>query len=126
MKTLFLISLFGLFMIASTSGQSLNSLTLVAPAFASGSDDGETDSGESTHDEDTGSDNDASHDTESDDDEANNNDSEFHCPDGITTCYSSDGTEYTDVNNLPATAAGDDGSEGTLAKVVSPSHFRSF
>jgi len=62
---------------------------------------------------------------------------EFHCPKGVTTCYKaySEGEDtdsngkYTDINNLPATAAGPEG-EGddgeSLVTVVKPKHFRSF
>jgi hypothetical protein len=94
-------SLFGLFMMAATSGQPLTNLTLVAPAFADG---------------------DAP---------------EFTCPEGVITCYKaftegedtdSDG-EYTDINNLPATAAGSGGEDDngeSLHSVVKPRHFRSF
>jgi len=53
----------------------------------------------------------------------------LNCPDGITTCYSADGTEYTDVNNLAATAAGSEGEDDdgeALVSVVEPAHYRSF
>lgn len=97
MKNLFLMSLFGLFMIAAMSGQSVTSISLVSPAYAS--DDADLDAGDG-----------------------------LNCPDGIITCYSADGIEYIDVNNLEATAAGSEG-EGddgeSLVSIVSPSHFRS-
>jgi len=51
----------------------------------------------------------------------------LHCPNGIATCYKADGTEFTDVNNLPASAAGPSfgGSDGG-SSVVKPVHFRTF
>jgi len=101
MRNLFLLSVFGLFMIAATDGRSMANVTLVAPAFA------------------------------------DNDTPEFRCPEGVSTCYraynsdedSESNGEYTDPNNLPATAAGseDDDDEGdTLVTVVKPVHFRSF
>jgi len=50
----------------------------------------------------------------------------FHCPAGIASCYRSDGTEYTDVNNLEATASGEEGEGNDSVAVVKPSHLRSF
>jgi len=100
MRSLFLMSVFGLFMLAAMSGPSLANLTLAVPAYADNGD--------------------------------NADNADFRCPNGITICYKADGTEFTDVNNLPATAAGleeadseDDDSEA-LVSVVKPSHFRTF
>ncbi|MDX8396569.1 MAG: hypothetical protein R8K22_09160 [Mariprofundaceae bacterium] len=58
----------------------------------------------------------------------------FSCPEGITTCYRADGSEYTDVNNLSATAAGHEHEShdsevenaGSAATYAKPSHYRSF
>jgi len=50
----------------------------------------------------------------------------LHCPAGVATCYHADGSEYQDINNLPASAAGTDDDEETLATVMKPSRFRSF
>jgi len=98
MRKLFLMSVFGLFMMAAMSGQPLSTLTFIAPSFAN---------------------------------------EDFTCPKGVSTCYkaytegedtTSDG-EYTDINNLPSTAAGSDGEDGdgkTLHSVVKPTRFRTF
>ncbi len=105
MRNLFLMSLFGLFMMAATSGPSLANFSLDSPAFASANDDKEA--AKLAKD-------------------AKDLAEAFHCPDGITTCYTADGTEYNDINNLPATAAGSSGSSSGSAKIVKPVHFRSF
>ena len=78
------------------------------------------------------------------DDDGNENESgaaSFQCPDGVAQCYSADGTLVTNVNYLPATAAGhEDESHGSehgtvqaaaqvnpaLPRVVAPKHFSSF
>ncbi len=62
----------------------------------------------------------ASKDSGSSDDQAS---TAFHCPAGVTTCYSADGQKHTDLNNLPATAAGP-GSTGSGAALM-PTHMRS-
>ncbi len=98
MKALFLMSLFGLFMVTTVSSQSITHASFVSPAYA-------------------------------DDLPA------LHCPSGVTTCFraytegsdTNDDGEYTDINNLPATAAGSDGEDDeSLVSVVKPTHFRSF
>jgi len=107
MRNLFLVSVFGLFMLIGLSSQSLAGLTLVPSAAASDSSNDGTS-------------------TSSNDDSA---EVALNCPDGITTCYSADGTEYTDVNNLAATAAGSEGEDDdgeALVSVVEPAHYRSF
>jgi len=49
----------------------------------------------------------------------------FHCPGGLTSCFRADGSEYTDVNNFQATAAGGDDDYAAI-QVARPQHFRSF
>jgi len=141
MKNLFLLSLFGLFMAASLGGQTPESISLTTSAYANeesdnsannstetGNNDTANSSAETGNtDETTANSGETSSNESSSDNEANN--SAFHCPAGITTCYTANGEEYTDVNNLAASAAGPEGgdSEGeTVASVVKPSHFRSF
>jgi len=141
MRNLFLMSVFGLFMISATSGQSVTSISLVSPAYAN--DDNEntsttTSSNDAADDSTTTSSNDAADDstTTSSNDAADDSttisssddDVAFHCPNGITICYKADGTEFTDVNNLPASAAGSGGSGGSGggSYSVKPVHFRTF
>ncbi len=143
MKNLFLLSLFGLFMAASLGGQTPESISLTASAYAdedsdnsaTTSDDSSNNSTETSNNETSNneasnssaesSNNDSTGNNESsNEDEANN--TEFHCPEGITTCYKSDGAEYNDINNLPPSAAGASGSASGGVKPVKPVHFRSF
>jgi len=127
MRNLFLLSLLSLFMMASLGGQTPVQTSFIASAYA----DESADNSANTNDETDSNDN-ASTNVETDNnDNANNNDeanntAEFHCPEGITTCYKNDGTEYNDINNLPATAAGPSGSGSGIAQAVKPVHFRSF
>jgi len=118
MRSLFLMSLFGLFMIAATNGQSMVSISLVSSAYASDNDDENSSTTTSSND-----------DADSEATAATTEEAGLNCPDGITTCYSADGAEYTDVNNLEATAAGSEGESDdgeALVSVVNPGHFRSF
>ncbi len=144
MRNLFLMTMFGLFMIAASSSQSLVHLTFAASANATESnndaksEDKKDSKSKSKKDSKSVAKTDSKSkdkkdsksvdktDSKSNDDEASNNEPEFHCPEGITNCYRADGTEYIDVNNLSATAAGPGGSGGGTNNAVKPSHFRSF
>jgi len=182
MRNLFLMSLFGLCMMAASSGQSLADLTLITSAFADTNDDiaaanlarNEADQAQQEADisranadqaqqaadvaealaeeldtEEARSAAEHAQEVANQAEELATNDAEqaneaaqsasdamdialaFHCPAGITTCYKADGSEYTDVNNLTATATGteegdDEHHHDSLASVVKPSHFRSF
>jgi len=124
MKNLLLMSVFGVFMTVAFAGQSVSTLSFAAPAIAG--DDHES------------NDNDEVSDNDSD----NTNSIAFSCPEGVTTCYRADGSEYTDVNNFTATAAGiendgehendddehDDAYVSTTgtATYANPRHYRSF
>ena len=95
MKNLLLMSLFGLSMTVAVGGKAGSIVSLLAPAYASG---------DSSH-------NDDSHDDESNNDDEHNDEIAFSCPEGVSRCYRGDGSEYIDVNNLSATAAGNEGDE---------------
>jgi len=128
MKNVYLMGLFALLMTVAFSGQSVSAVSFVSPAYAS-DDDGNDDSSKDESDSDSDSDSsDDDSDKDGSDDASNNDDSDsgvaFSCPEGVSTCYRADGTEYIDVNNLTAAAAGDD--EDSLVKVVNPRHYRSF
>jgi len=139
MRNLFLMSLFGLCMMAAYSGQSLADFTFTAPAYAdeaddqASNDDQNTDDQANNDDQSTGDEsgnddqttNDQSDNEDQNSDDQASNDDAFHCPEGITTCYKADGTPYQDINNLPASAAGAGGIGGG-SSVVKPTHFRSF
>jgi len=131
MRNLFLLSLFGLFMMLSLGHTPVQS-SFIAPACADeNTDDNGNTNNETTTDDTTGTNNETGNNdsTSSNNDDTANNTAEFHCPDGITTCYTADGEEFTDVNNLAATAAGSEGDDDNgeaLVSVVKPAHFRSF
>jgi len=132
MRNLFLVSVFGLFMLIGLSSQSLAGLTLVPSAAASGSDNDDNDETSTSSNDDNDETSTSSNDDNDETSTSSNDDSAsvaLNCPDGITTCYSADGIEYTDVNNLDATAAGSEGEDDdgqTIVSVVKPSHYRSF
>jgi len=47
---------------------------------------------------------------------ADDNENEYggSCPDGVGKCYRADGSRYTDLNNLPATAAGNESDDDDI------------
>jgi len=113
MKNLFLMSLFGLFMTVAFAGQSVSGLSLVAAAYAG--DDHESNDTASNRQDDNEQESQGlsenAHNSSSDDEASNSSDDAsnsvaFSCPEGVTACYRADGSEYIDVNNLTATAAG--------------------
>jgi len=123
MKSLISVGFFALLMTVVFAGQSTSLVSFVSPTYAS--DDAnkdESDGGESSSDLDSDSDKDSS------DNDSNAVTVAFSCPEGVSTCYRADGSEYLDINNLEATAAGDDedGDKDAMVKVVNPRHFRSF
>jgi len=115
MKNLFLMSVFAVFMTVAFAGQSVSNVSLVSAAYA---------------------DNDHENNNEHESDDNNANSVPFSCPEGVTTCYRADGSEYIDVNNLTATAAGiesDDDNEhddvhdgASTATYANPRQYRSF
>jgi len=128
MKSLISVGFFALLMTVVFAGQSTSLVSFVSPTYASddsGNDDAnkdESDGGESSSDSDSDSDKDSS------DNDSNAVTVAFSCPEGVSTCYRADGSEYLDINNLEATAAGDDedGDKDAMVKAVNPRHFRSF
>jgi len=139
MKKLLLMSVFGLLMTVAFSTQSVSLITLVAPAYAA-DDDNEPNSSSDDNDEVSDNDNESNSNSDSDDDSDNVTPIAFSCPEGVTTCYRADGSEYTDVNNFSATAAGNDeynededdedyasdDDSDNLATYANPRHYRSF
>jgi len=79
MRKLFLMSLFGLSMSVAVGDKAGSIVSLSAPAYA---------------------DEDSSH------NDSSNENIAFSCPQGVSTCYRADGSQYIDVNSLSATAAG--------------------
>jgi len=149
-KNVLLMSVFGLFMTVAFAGQSVPTVSFVAAAYADNDnesndnasnrqDDNENESqgvSENAHDSnrnDDESSNDDGNDSASNDDDndsASNDDGnsavEFSCPEGVTTCYRADGSEYTDVNNLSPTAAGAATPGSGTATYANPRNIRSF
>ncbi|MBL4775477.1 MAG: hypothetical protein JKY87_05425 [Mariprofundus sp.] len=116
MKKLWFMGLFSLLMTVAFSGQSVSFVSFVTPAYASD----EPDSSDSDKD---------SADKDSADKDSEDMTVAFGCPEGVSTCYRADGSEYVDINNLEATASGDDEEDDdkdSFVRVVSPNHFRSF
>ena len=120
MKKIWFIGLFSLLMTVAFGGQSVSLVSFVSPAYASddfGNDDAnkdESNNGES--------------DSQESDKDSSDDDVTFNCPEGVSTCYRADGSEYIDINNLEATASGDDEDDDkdSLVRAVNPRHFRSF
>ena len=106
------------------NGNSSNSDNKDSNNNDSGSKDSNSSDGGSKDSNDGGNDS-SSNDSNSDDQASNDDTSAFHCPAGITSCYRADGTEYEDLNNLPATAAGGSGGASSGPALV-PGHMRSF
>lgn len=127
MKKLFLMSIFGLSMTVAAGGKAGSIVSFSAPVYANDN---------SSH---NGSNDDEIH----SDEISNDNIIAFSCPEGVSTCYRADGSEYVDVNSLSASAAGqesgndhDDNEHGdesyeaddgnvNLVKSVRPRDFRS-
>ncbi|MDQ6997696.1 MAG: hypothetical protein Q9M17_03170 [Mariprofundus sp.] len=94
MKNLLLMGVFGMLMAVAFAGQSVSGVSLVTAAYAGGG-----------------------HGHDDDDDGYGGS-----CPDGVATCIRADGSSYTDLNNLPATAAGnDDGNDDGTTSAATPS-----
>jgi len=124
MKNVLLMSVFGLFMTVAFAGQSVSSMSFVAAAYADNDsenasnrqDDNEHESQGVSENAHNSSSDDESNSSDDDNESASNDDDSnsvaFSCPEGVTTCYRADGSEYTDVNNLTATAAGTESDDG--------------
>jgi len=140
-KNVLLMSVFGLFMTVAFAGQSVPTVSFVAAAYADNDnesndnasnrqDDNENESqgvSENAHDSNR---NDDESSNDDDNDSASNDDGnsavEFSCPEGVTTCYRADGSEYIDVNNLSPTAAGAATPGSGTATYANPRNIRSF
>ncbi|RLL52240.1 hypothetical protein D8Y20_07510 [Mariprofundus sp. EBB-1] len=93
MKNVLLMSVFGMLMTVAFGGQSVSGVSLVSAAYASGNEHGHDDD----HEHGYGG----------------------ACPDGVATCIRADGSSYTDLNNLPATASGNENDDGTTSATTS-------